>query len=223
MSINVLLNSTTWIALNVGGKHFKTTVDTIQSSRFLRSLVSGNWLEGSPITTSSDTPENIKVFRINRCGGIFKHILRLLLDPSYDYPMKYVNELDYYGIDYIRPTVCRTTDEKIDLCYRHIAKYYCQNIVECTNECIPNSLWCPDCVKVKLYETQNLSHGDLVKIDGKDYLFYIAHMEFTGETTAVVYLLQYYNGRWVYGRHASNKDKLKRYIIDHPSIITINV
>jgi len=76
------------IRLNVGGKHFETTQDTLTSnSEYFRALLE-RW---------DNTKTDEEIF-INRSGKIFEHVLCLLLDPNYNYPKKYISELDFYQI-----------------------------------------------------------------------------------------------------------------------------
>lgn len=77
------------IKLNIGGKHFETTQDTLTTnSGYFRAMIE-RW--------NSNKDENGEIF-INRSGSIFKHVLRLMLDPEYNYPNKYISELDFYQI-----------------------------------------------------------------------------------------------------------------------------
>lgn len=77
------------IKLNVGGKIFETTRSTLCKSQYFDILLSGKF---------NDTQKDV-IF-IDRDSGIFKHVLRLLRDPLYEYPRKYNSELDYYMIDH---------------------------------------------------------------------------------------------------------------------------
>lgn len=77
------------IKLNVGGTIFETTLDTLMKCCYFQGVQRMNEL------TTQHEP-----YFIDRDPDFFKHILRLLRDPNYDYPEKYLNELDYYGIQY---------------------------------------------------------------------------------------------------------------------------
>lgn len=77
------------IKLNVGGKIFETTRSTLCKSQYFDILLSGKF---------NDTQKDV-IF-IDRDSDIFKHVLRLLRNPLYEYPRKYNSELDYYMIDY---------------------------------------------------------------------------------------------------------------------------
>lgn len=72
------------IKLNVGGKIFETTPQTLMLSEYFKVFLS-RW-------NHNDT-----IF-IDRSYEIFEHVLALLRDPMYDYPVKYASELDFYQI-----------------------------------------------------------------------------------------------------------------------------
>lgn len=77
------------VILNVGGEHFETTVQTlISNSKYFESFFS-RW----------NCDPSTKIF-IDRDPGIFTHVLRLMRDPSYNYPQKYLSELDFFQITY---------------------------------------------------------------------------------------------------------------------------
>ncbi len=61
---------------------------TISPSKYLVALISGLYKE-----------KKDKLIFIDRDPGIFKHILRLLRDPTYPFPDKFTGELDFYCID----------------------------------------------------------------------------------------------------------------------------
>jgi hypothetical protein len=78
------------VELDVGGKRFVTTVETLVQARYFHNLLrSEQWLPA---------PKGQPIF-VNRCPGLFKHVLRLLLDHDYALPEKCLNELKYYGVD----------------------------------------------------------------------------------------------------------------------------
>lgn len=80
------------IKLNVGGKIFETTESTLCQSPYFEVILHGNFND-----------RNKEIIFIDRDPGIFKHVLRLLRNPSYDYPNKFVSELEYFLIDYEKP------------------------------------------------------------------------------------------------------------------------
>jgi len=78
----------TIIYLNVGGKHFETTMDTLLFSPYFKGIVN---LNGS-INSTKESP-----YFIDRDPKIFRHVLNLLRNPDYNYPGKYLSELEFYG------------------------------------------------------------------------------------------------------------------------------
>jgi hypothetical protein len=76
------------ITLNVGGKIFETTYDTIIKIPYFKNMFGD----------CGELPKEV-VF-VNRPAHTFKHVLALMMDPVYPFPKKYRYELDFYGIDY---------------------------------------------------------------------------------------------------------------------------
>ncbi len=74
------------IKLNVGGKHFETTRETLELSNYFKTYIN-RWKN-----KSSD-----EIF-IDRDGKIFTHILCLLRNPNYSFPSKYLDELEFYQL-----------------------------------------------------------------------------------------------------------------------------
>ena len=74
------------IKLNVGGTPFETSRDKLMKCPLFAGMLSDIQYTGEPIF-------------IDRSPHIFKHILAYLRDPSYPYPIRYVNELKYFLID----------------------------------------------------------------------------------------------------------------------------
>ncbi len=85
------------IKLNVGGKHFETTRETLELSSYF-----DNWEES----------KEDELF-IDRDGEIFTHVLRLLRYPEYPYPNEYVYELAFYQLEAknIRPSLVDIAQE----------------------------------------------------------------------------------------------------------------
>ena len=75
------------LKLNVGGTIFETTKSTLEKSLYFRKFFKHNY-----------NKDNESIF-IDRSPHIFKHVLSLLRDPSYYYPLKYKSELEYFQID----------------------------------------------------------------------------------------------------------------------------
>ncbi len=91
------------VILDVGGTLFKTTETTLKFSEYFRSSL--KW-KGT---------NNEEIIFIDRSPYIFKHVLSILRDPSYKYPMEYISELDFYGINKanILRSIVSTKDEII--------------------------------------------------------------------------------------------------------------
>lgn len=60
------------------------------------------WILYNRLVALKMTPTDVtlETFFIDRMAFIFKHVLALLIDETYDYPKKYISELDYFGIEY---------------------------------------------------------------------------------------------------------------------------
>lgn len=101
------------IKLNVGGCKFETTRATLAGSEYFTKLLE---LSG----------EN-EIF-IDRSGILFEHVLCLLRNPDYEYPMEHIDELRVYGI---HQKVGKTTkDLEREIRFIH----------ECINKC--KTKWC---------------------------------------------------------------------------------
>jgi len=105
------------VALNVSGTLFYTTQATLSRSSYFVALLKGlnPGTEALPSMTShqlpsdgnpslSVSPEGTVPF-IDRDAKAFRHVLSLLRDPGYTFPMKYQRELDFYGIDHELNTI----------------------------------------------------------------------------------------------------------------------
>lgn len=89
--MNETWRSTDRVRLNVGGKKFETLVETLAQCRYFENLLSGErWV---PVAKSEQP-----IF-VNRCGRLFKHLLRWLVDRRYRLPTECLAELDFYGIE----------------------------------------------------------------------------------------------------------------------------
>lgn len=81
------------IHLDLRGTYIKTSRETlIRGSDYFRAQLSGDFL------TKGDSRENA-IF-IDRSPKAFQHVLNLLANEGYDFPEKYLCELDFYGIGY---------------------------------------------------------------------------------------------------------------------------
>lgn len=92
------------IKLNVGGQLFTTTKETLIQSAYFEALLN-RW------------PPEEEIF-IDRSPHIFKHVLSLLRDPTYTYPMKYASELNFYGID------AEVATDPLSIINKNIAELY---------------------------------------------------------------------------------------------------
>lgn len=93
------------VILNVGGKKFETLAETLYQADYFRNLLSGEkW------TCSIRNGEPVFV---NRCGGLFKHVHRWLLDHRYSLPEKCLPEFDFYGIS-VRVLEKKEKSSKLD-------------------------------------------------------------------------------------------------------------
>lgn len=72
------------IKLNVGGQIFETTEQTLMLSDYFKAFLT-RW-------------DRSDIIFIDRSYKIFEHVLSLLRDPTYPYPSKYIQELEYYQI-----------------------------------------------------------------------------------------------------------------------------
>lgn len=73
------------IKLNVGGIIFETTKSTLSLSLFFEKALSDTWKKD-------------EVLFVDRSPKIFEHVLCLMRDVKYEYPKKYLSELDFYQI-----------------------------------------------------------------------------------------------------------------------------
>ena len=89
------------ITLDVGGRIFKTTRQTlIGGSEYFRDLF-------------EDSHNNNEPLFINRSYEAFEHVLNLLRNPTYKFPDQYLEELKYFGIAYTNSKKNQTNIIKI--------------------------------------------------------------------------------------------------------------
>lgn len=74
------------VTINVGGKVYQVAKDILLQSQYFTSYLE-RW---------NNTSETIF---ISRSSKVFDHVFAALIDSSYPFPEKYVNELEYYGIN----------------------------------------------------------------------------------------------------------------------------
>jgi hypothetical protein len=77
------------IKLNVGGRHFETTRETLLNAEYFKCILEGNW---------SESNSNKEIF-IDRDSDLFSDVLKVLR--GYDVPQTYLlsQELLFYGIE----------------------------------------------------------------------------------------------------------------------------
>jgi len=80
------------VYLNVGGKKFETNLETLKFSPYFRGIMNLKHNSESDSWSCKETP-----YFIDRDPKIFRHVLNLLRNPEYNYPEKYVDELEFYG------------------------------------------------------------------------------------------------------------------------------
>lgn len=98
--------SSSRVRLNVGGKIFETSVDLLcEKSEYFRALLKGGFKE------AISSGEEVREIFIDRDSAPFKHIMRLIRDPSYIIPEEYAEELQYYMIEV--PTKIVTTIKRV--------------------------------------------------------------------------------------------------------------
>lgn len=78
------------LKINVGGKVFEAEKEVFYESPHLKKLFK---------KYRNEIP------KVDRSANAFRHVLKLLEDPDYDYPAQHYKELDYYSISYTRSNV----------------------------------------------------------------------------------------------------------------------
>lgn len=95
------------ITVNVGGKKFTTRRGTLVGrSKYFAAMFGGAFR----------LPEETDL--IDRCPKLFKHVLRLLRDPNYEFPPQHHNELDFYHIEYEKVEISPPTPPRPPLTIR---------------------------------------------------------------------------------------------------------
>lgn len=152
------------VKLNVGGRVFETTYDTLSGSGYFVAMLrweqngsdgdSGRKNKGKD-ESKNDDPELF----IDRSYIIFEHVLAFLRDPNYQYPEQYLGELDFYIIN--KPTNIDRS-EMLSFCYNYIKEEFkiCETI-NCHNKKHPMSQYCDKCKPVVRVEDKPCT-GDVV-------------------------------------------------------------
>ncbi|ARF12276.1 BTB/POZ domain protein [Klosneuvirus KNV1] len=79
------------ITINVGGKLFTTTTETLYRSKYFQDI-SNNLIK-------CERDDNGNIF-IDRCPKVFHYVLNFLRDGRYPFPNEYEFELEFYLIAY---------------------------------------------------------------------------------------------------------------------------
>jgi len=77
------------ITINVGGKLFTTTTETLYRSKYFKDISDGK--------TKCERDEDGYIF-LDRCPKAFSHVLNFLRDDRYPFPNEYEFELETYLI-----------------------------------------------------------------------------------------------------------------------------
>jgi hypothetical protein len=93
------------IKLNVGGRIFESTYDTLVKIPYFKNMFDG----------CDEELFNDPIF-VNRSSLVFEHVFALIIDPLHSYPKSYLYELDFYGIDY---SDVRFDNEEIMTCLKN--------------------------------------------------------------------------------------------------------
>jgi hypothetical protein len=137
------------VILNVQGQTFETDYDTLTKIPYFKNMF-------------EDCGQPTEPVFVNRSSHMFKHVLAIITDDTYQYPGKYKSELDFYGIDYskltlyFRPQVnickhpeCNTIcDVSKSLCKEHkfCHEVNCNTTISTLfnycNSCVPKSNYC---------------------------------------------------------------------------------
>jgi hypothetical protein len=128
------------IKLNVQGKIFETTYDTITKIPYFKNMF------------EDVNQKSIEPIFIDRSPQLFKHILAIATDSFYPYPAQYAFELDYFLIDKSTVNLFYDLDYlqnkcKITTCYSIHAfeQQYCHlhnKCKECSNLRLNDSYYC---------------------------------------------------------------------------------
>lgn len=148
------------VTLDVGGKIFKTTKDIlIMNSEYFRAMFDDNFEN-----YFDENGIQIKEIFIDRSYKAFNYVLDYLRDPTQKIDERYVNEFDYYQINFDRNSVKIDVSNRLDTMEksidnilkssRHITKIiyeilnkdgiYCSHNF-CTNQSHSDISWCPGC------------------------------------------------------------------------------
>jgi len=108
------------VTLNLQGKRFKTTYDTVVKIPFFKDII-------------DDCGKPAGELFVNRSAHVFKHVLAYVVDDTYPFPHQYAQELNFYRIPFNKR--CHQTGcyEPLVVMKGHLMKF------------CPNHLNYPDC------------------------------------------------------------------------------
>jgi len=156
------------VKLNVGGKFFETTKQTLVNSSYFKCLLDEDTWNKLP---DKDLP------LIDRSSELFEHVLCYLRNPEYPYPWQHSGELDFYGVKYNKAQVMGEWDEmksQVNCLFTHFKNKYgmCEN-TGCKNFKIYNLPYCNTCGEIICEDKLIIQHGDLVMYRHKIYYILI--------------------------------------------------
>lgn len=121
------------LTLDVGGKIFKIKKDLLLSkSKYFESLFKD---------TNIEELSQTEIIYVDRSPHIFKHVLAYIRDPTYQYPEKYLSELDYLDIDLPETKEVKDNSKK----YCSYCEYESENLYCCV-QCarMQQCIWCKE-------------------------------------------------------------------------------
>lgn len=150
------------VKLNVGGRIFETTYDTLAPSGYFAARLKWN------DTIEDSEPDSDNEIFVDRSYVIFEHVLGLLRDINYPYPEEHLSELDFYIID-IKPkcieektVLLKKVEYAFDAVKHHIGM--CDTEF-CPNKRYPEFKYCDKCKPIKEFSRRcrDFVVGDIVR------------------------------------------------------------
>lgn len=113
------------VKINVGGKIFETSIDTLVKINYFKYMINDTYVDVNDV-----------IF-VDRSGHIFKHVLALARDINYKYPYVYKDELDFYDMVYNKSQLYHDSNvilECVNIMEKKNMDIYKDHIQEC-NDC----------------------------------------------------------------------------------------